>query len=208
MKLVFEIGPSSSFNTKSQHSVERAAAFASEIWDSKFDGIREEAERIIFVDAKHVETVLKDRNAPPSPDRKRVLICTVGLPRSGKSTWARSSGLPIVCPDAIRLSIHGQAFFSPAEPLVWAIAHIMVSSLFKAGHETVVLDATNVTVTRRNEWRKDAEEVVYKIFDTPPAECVHRAKAGGREDLVPVIKRMAKEADFAPHGPTWFNGME
>ena len=35
------------------------------------------------------------------------LIVMVGLPRSGKTTWARKQGYPIVNPDSIRLAFHG-----------------------------------------------------------------------------------------------------
>src|SRR5882672_916000 len=63
-------------------------------------------------------------------EKDKLLICTVGLPRSGKSTWARSQSFPIVCPDAIRIAIHGQRFISEAEPFVWATAKAMVRALF------------------------------------------------------------------------------
>jgi predicted kinase len=127
------------------------------------------------------------------------LICTVGLPRSGKSTWARTTGLPIVNPDAIRLALHGQRFFGPAEPMVWAIAHLMVASLFKAGHNTVVLDATNVTEKRRSEWRKDAEVVTFKVVETPTVVCLGRAGDENDTEIVPVIYRMTREWDW----PGW-----
>src|SRR5216683_5886868 len=83
---------------------------------------------------------------------KPTLFLTVGLPRSGQSTWARGTNTPIVCPDEIRLALHGQRFIASAEPLVWAIARIMVSALFGAGHPRVILDATNLTKARRDEW--------------------------------------------------------
>ncbi len=41
---------------------------------------------------------------------EKTLIGMVGLPYSGKSTAARELGFPIVCPDAIRLALHGQRF--------------------------------------------------------------------------------------------------
>src|SRR5258706_417694 len=51
------------------------------------------------------------------------LIVMVGLPWSGKSTWAREQGnWPIVCPDEIRFALHGQRFIAEAEPWVWTIA--------------------------------------------------------------------------------------
>lgn len=135
------------------------------------------------------------------------LIRTVGLPRSGKSTWAKTTGFPIVNPDAIRLALHGRAFFEMAEPLVWAIAKIMVHALFLAGHETVILDATNTTKKRRDEWDLKGISTQDKIFDTLPKECVRRALAGGREDLVPVIQRMAQQWDLPVNPEVWFEGL-
>jgi predicted kinase len=116
------------------------------------------------------------------------LILTVGLPRSGKSTWARSTGYPMVNPDSIRLALHGQAFLPSAEPLVWTLAHYMVHALFLAGHATVILDATSVTKARRDEWLDDKWTVRYRVFDTPKETCIVRAGDGG---LVLVIERMA-----------------
>jgi predicted kinase len=130
----------------------------------------------------------------------KTLILMVGLPRSGKSTMARGlwerNGWPIVSPDAIRLAIHGLPFAPIAEPLVWWTATIMVSALFLSGHDTVILDACNNTAKRRLEWHDDRWSVQYKIVDTPSANCVIRANEIGRSDLLPVIRRMADEADW------------
>ena len=117
------------------------------------------------------------------------LILTVGVPRSGKSTWARKQGHPIVNPDSIRLALHGQAFIKEAEPHVWAIAKTMVNALFLAGHDTVILDATNTTRKRRDEWVGDWERE-FKVFDTPKVICMQRAMDSGRTDLLDVIGRM------------------
>jgi predicted kinase len=124
------------------------------------------------------------------------LIMPVGLPRSGKSTWARSTGFPMVNPDSIRLSLHGQAFYTPAEAFVWATAHLMVQSLFTAGHQTVILDATNLTERRRAEWRSKDWHCAYVLFPTPEDECIRRALANCQEELIPVIHRMAKDMTF------------
>jgi predicted kinase len=125
------------------------------------------------------------------------LIVTVGLPRSGKSTWAQSTGFPVVCPDSIRLAIHGQAFVASAEPFVWAIAYTMIEALRISGHEAIVVDATNVTKKRRDEWeRRYPGQVEYHIIDVPADVCKQRAVAGGREYLVAVIDRMAEQWDI------------
>ena len=124
------------------------------------------------------------------------LILTVGLPRSGKTTWALEQGHPIVSPDGIRLALHGQPFIGLTEPFVWAIAKCMVRALFLAGHGVVILDATNITKKRRDDWASDDWQLQCRLFRTSKEECLERAAAIGREDLFPVIERMAEAWDF------------
>jgi predicted kinase len=121
------------------------------------------------------------------------LIAMVGLPRSGKSTEARKLGFPIVSPDAIRLAIHGQRFSALAEPFVWATAKAMVRALFLAGHNTVILDATNNTRARRDEWRSKDWDIAFKVIPTDAATCIERATAECDLSIIPVIARMADE---------------
>ncbi len=129
----------------------------------------------------------------------RLVLC-VGLPRSGKTTWALEQGWPIVNPDSIRLALHGAPFIALAEPFVWAIAKCMVRALFLAGHGVVVLDATNVTKKRRDDWVDYSDPPLWhrevKLFRTSEEVCLERAIATGRGDLLPVIARMAEAWDF------------
>lgn len=128
----------------------------------------------------------------------KLLIVTVGLPRSGKSTWAKTTGFPIVSPDSIRIATHGKRFYLPGERLVWATAFIMVRSLFHSEHNTIVFDATSLTKRARNEivhemriFLEDDIEIKYKYFDTSIEVCKERALAT-YPDLVDVIERMSK----------------
>lgn len=123
-------------------------------------------------------------------DEKKILVCTVGLPQSGKSTWAKSQSWPTVNPDSIRLAIHGQRFIAEAEPFVWAVAKTMVRALFLAGHRVVILDATNTTKKRRLEWFDDAWTTYFKVFQTTSGDCKMRAQKNDRADLFPIIDRM------------------
>lgn len=124
----------------------------------------------------------------------KILVCTVGLPRSGKSTWARAQAYPIVNPDSIRLAIHGQQFIASAEPFVWATAKAMVKALFLAGHKTVILDACNVSRKRRDEWWSDEWATFFKEFDTSVDECHKRDEALGG-NIGPIIARMAEQRE-------------
>lgn len=140
-----------------------------------------------------------DQEAAVRRDHAHILLLTIGLPRSGKSTWARSQGYPVINPDAIRLALHGQRFAAEAEPFVWASAKLMVRALFLAGHKTVILDATNTTKKRREEWLSPDWAVYYKVFATPADVCRARAEALGDTEILPVIDRMAAAAE--PLGP-------
>lgn len=126
----------------------------------------------------------------------KTLHLMVGLPRSGKSTLAKQLGRPIVEPDAIREVMHGTPWKPNMEPLVWATAHIMVESLFAAGHTDVTLDATNHTVKRREEWMSDAWSTVLHPVNTPMETCLDRAVTTNQQYLIPVIKRMANRVDY------------
>src|SRR5688500_7348676 len=57
----------------------------------------------------------------PRPKMRPELVVVCGLPRSGKTTYARTRNEPIVSPDAIRLALHGERFNELSEPFVWAI---------------------------------------------------------------------------------------
>ena len=124
------------------------------------------------------------------------LILMVGLPRSGKTTEAfkMKPSCPIVSPDAIRLAVHGQRFLSEAEYLIWPLAVMMVKALFAAGHNEVIVDATNGTRKRRDFW-KDAGDwkMCFQIIDTPADVCIKRAQVEKDEFIIPVIERMARE---------------
>ncbi len=127
---------------------------------------------------------------------KQTLFLMVGLPRSGKTTWAKKQNLPMVNPDSIRLALHGKPFIPQAESFVWAIAYLMAKALLISGHSTVIIDATNITKKRRDEWSKRFGDcyIEYKYCDTPADVCKERAIRDGKPELVEVISRMAVEA--------------
>lgn len=126
------------------------------------------------------------------------LAITVGLPLSGKSTTARKLkdyGYVIVCPDTIRLSLHGKQYDVDREPEVWHIAQIMVKTLLKQGHD-VLVDATNTTRKRRSMWVDMAEQFDQKlliyIMDTDVETCHKRNMELGRLDPS-IINRMHEQ---------------
>lgn len=127
------------------------------------------------------------------------LMITVGLPLSGKLTFANKINHDDICddyaivhPDTIRLAIHGKPYIQTAEPYVWAVTETMVRSLLLSGNN-VILVATNTTKERRQVWVKVAKELNTKLsiamIDTPYDICVERNKETPKCD-VSVIDRM------------------
>jgi len=128
----------------------------------------------------------------------KILLCLVGLPRSGKSTWVkdmayRNEFYPIVSKDSIRLALHGKRFDGEREAEVHHISKVMIRSLFNAGHSVVVLDETNTTTGRRNSCYSPDWEVRFKVFNTSDVECVRRAMAMKDYDIISVIERMSAQ---------------
>lgn len=124
-----------------------------------------------------------------------ILHMTVGLPRSGKSTWAKQQGVPVVSLDAIRLALHGREYLQEAEDHVHLFAKTMVKALFKAGHHHVILDSTAITKERRLAWHSDDYMTMYHNFDVASQICAQRALDAGKRHLLAVIDRMASARD-------------
>lgn len=126
---------------------------------------------------------------------KRILYVMVGLPRSGKSTIAKGLNCPIVNKDSIRLALHGQIFRQESESMVTAIETLMVDSLLIAGHDKIVIDATNTISSFRDKWRKVAiaydMTINFIVCNASKVECMERAEYCDRQDLIPVIEKMS-----------------
>lgn len=148
----------------------------------------------------------------------KTLILTIGLPRSGKSTWSKEQGYPIVNRDSIRYAIGGSIRYFHAEDRVNEIEKIMVKSLFKAGHDTVIIDATHLKQKYIDAWedyavnpiwspyqnevryphRMDCNfQITLQKFYTPVTTCMERARKDFPEDkkFASIIKNMWESAD-------------
>lgn len=129
------------------------------------------------------------------------LAITVGLPLSGKSTLAKKMkqyGYTVICPDTIRLALHGKQFDQASEPEVWKITKTAVKALLMSGHD-VIVDATNTTRRRRRMWVDMADEFNLKLLiyhvDTPYRECIKRNNDINRLDQS-IINRMKDQFEI------------
>jgi hypothetical protein len=120
----------------------------------------------------------------------------MGLPRSGKSTWAKKTGFPIVNRDAIRLAVHGQPYIQVAESAVTMIEDYMVRALFNAGHDVVIVDATHLRKKYRDRWADGPWKLEIQLCGANKEQCMGRAIRDGRDDLLPIIKSMNDTIEF------------
>ncbi len=114
------------------------------------------------------------------------LVCTRGLPASGKTTWTREQvataepgAVVRLNRDDLRAMLHGVSHLIHAtEQQVSLVQHGGVDALLKAG-VTVIVDDTNLRARHlRNlaeiAWRNGAEFRVQDFTDVPLEECIAR----------------------------------
>lgn len=149
------------------------------------------------------------------PGTPKTLHLTVGLPRSGKSSWAKEAGYPIVNRDSIRYAIGGSIRYFSEENKVSKMEELMVKALFKAGHDDIIVDSTHLKQKYIDRWEEFATtpiwsphkdnrevqesnfEIVLATFATPLVVCMERAKKDFPEDtkFPEIIKSMWESAE-------------
>jgi len=119
----------------------------------------------------------------------------VGLPGSGKSTWAAEQGIGVLSSDAVRALLTGTEQNQEANSLVFQTLRFLLKMRVLAGVPSTIIDATSLTAKERRTWTRLAKsldcspEAVF--FDTPVAIC--KARNTARSRVVPdeVMDRFA-----------------
>lgn len=132
---------------------------------------------------------------------KTWLIITVGLPRSGKTTWIEANkdacNAVVVSNDWIRENILGTNYHKASNAIVWTIVDASIRILLSQG-KNVILDGANHTKGVRKFFVDIAREygagVKMVLFKTPLKNCIYRNSKNSKLPEAVLIK-MAEELE-------------
>lgn len=124
------------------------------------------------------------------------MILLIGIPGSGKSTWAKAQGCTILSSDEMRLVLSGDETNQNIHGKVFGAMRHLLRTRLEIGSSPTILDATNLRRRDRRNWlrliaRYDAiAEAVH--FDIPLDLALKRNR--NRQRIVPeeVIEQMFK----------------
>jgi predicted kinase len=133
---------------------------------------------------------------------KPVLAVMVGLPASGKSTYAyklaQENNAIIFSSDDLREELYGDVNDQEHNHELFVELHRRIKKALKEGHN-VIYDACNLSSKRRIAFLQELKHIpCWKeciIMATPYQQCLHNNKARSRKVPEHVIERMCKQFD-------------
>lgn len=120
------------------------------------------------------------------------MLVLVGLPGSGKSTWAAREGLPVLSSDALRALLADDVTDQTIHARVFGTLRYLLRQRVALGRPVTCVDATHLTPKERRPYlRMPGCRVEAVFFATPLEVCLARNAA--RDRVVPpeAIERMA-----------------
>jgi len=125
--------------------------------------------------------------------KMNTLLATVGLPMSGKTTWAKGmskeEGYPVIDPYLMYKYVFPNKHVTEESMGIFALT--LIGALFLSGHKTIVLDACNIIKETRKRWLSSLWNTEFVLIDQSMDVCMARARADKNDVVIPIIEDMS-----------------
>jgi predicted kinase len=126
-----------------------------------------------------------------------VVVLTIGLPGSGKSSWFKRRGVTPLSSDMLRSLLFDDITEQRYQDLVFSTLRSLLRARLIAGMPWNYIDATNLSPKERHGWIKMAREFGYEVhavfFNVPLEVCLERNQKRARMVPQDVMQRMANK---------------
>src|SRR4051812_30794425 len=136
---------------------------------------------------------------PPQGKRepRGVVVLTIGLPGSGKTTWFKRRGVTPLSSDMLRTILFDSITEQRYQGLVFSTLRSLLRARLIAKMPWNYVDATNLSPHERRQWIKMARgfgfEVQAVFFDVPLELCIQRNAKRERQVPEEVMRQMASK---------------
>jgi predicted kinase len=145
-------------------------------------------------DSLGVPPVLPESVAPKSP--RGIVVLTIGLPGSGKTTWYKRRGVTPLSSDLLRTILFDDITDQRYQGLVFSTLRSLLRARLIAKMPWNYVDATNLSPHERRQWIKMAKSFGYEVqavfFDVPLAVCMERNARRERQVTDEIMQKMAE----------------
>jgi predicted kinase len=154
-----------------------------------------------------IETQPESPSVPPAPtgaatgkpqdkrEPRGVVVLTIGLPGSGKTTWYKRRGVTPLSSDLLRNILFDNITEQRYQGLVFSTLRSLLRARLIAKMPWNYVDATNLSPHERRQWIKMARGFGYEVhavfFDVPLEVCLERNRKRERQVQEEVMRQMA-----------------
>jgi predicted kinase len=124
-----------------------------------------------------------------------VVVLTIGLPGSGKTTWFKRRGVIPLSSDTLRQLLFDNETEQRYQGLVFSTLRSLLRARLISKRPMNYVDATNLSPHERRQWIKMARGFGYEVhavfFDVPLELCLERNRKRHRQVGEDVMRQMA-----------------
>jgi predicted kinase len=139
------------------------------------------------------------------------IVLLIGLPGSGKSTYAATTGVPVLSSDAIRQLLADDERDQTIHSRVFATLRYLLIQRLEIHRPVTYIDATHLTCAERKPYIEIARErnavIDAVFFDVPLEICLERNRHRARQVPEDVLAKLAAKLQ-PPTDAEGFNKIE